>query len=544
MKNVLIVGSGISGMISAVRCAEYGIRSTIVSPLSSERSQSVMAAGGINAVTAWREDGDSVDSHIEDTLKGGAWLGGKTAVTGLCEHAEEVIHHLERIGTVFSVGEDGRPLTRAFGGQSHRRTYYCGSSTGKQIVSALVMQARFHEAAGLIERRQGVFFHSALIENGTCHGALLFGERPGMLVPVYADAVIMAVGGQNALFGKTTGSTLCDGYAAGKLFMQGAVLKNLEFVQYHPTTLETAHKRMLVSEAARGEGGRLFYLDGGERVYFLENKYGPNGNLMTRDVISREIDACGHEVFLDVSFLGKQVINSRLPEVRDICRKYRGIDISREPIPVAPSVHFFMGGLAVHLNHETNIRDLYAVGECASMYHGANRLGGNSLLSAVYGGVTAADDIAGRPEGKKRPDFGASIEREQKRLDAMLDTRSTYPVTRMRDMLAEAMRTQLGIVRNEERLASGIESIERELAMATRIKYDPTASVYDNYSIWALLVIARAALTCALNRRESRGAHYRSDFPDSSDDFAAPTLISYDEGSYHVQLDWEGSYEN
>ena len=326
--------------------------------------------------------------------------------------------------------------------------------------------------------------------------------------------------------------------------MQGAVLKNLEFVQYHPTTLETAHKRMLVSEAARGEGGRLFYLDGGERVYFLEDKYGPNGNLMTRDVISREIDACGREVFLDVSFLGKQVINSRLPEVRDICRKYRGIDISREPIPVAPSVHFFMGGLAVHLNHETNIRDLYAVGECASMYHGANRLGGNSLLSAVYGGVTAADDIAGRPGGKKRPDFGASIEREQKRLDAMLDTRSTYPVTRMRDILAEAMRTQLGIVRNEERLAGGIESIERELAMATRIKYDPTASVYDNYSIWALLVIARAALTCALNRRESRGAHYRGDFPDSSDDFAAPTLISYDEGSYHVQLDWEGSYEN
>lgn len=257
MKHVLIIGSGISGMACAVRCAEQGVHVALASPFPSERSQSVMAAGGINAVLPDNDAGDSVASHVGDTLKGGCGLGGERAVTGLCEAGGEILRYLQSIGTVFSVDAKGRPLCRAFGGQSHKRTYYCGASTGKQIVSALVMEARRYEAMGLIERRLWCCFHSALIEDGVCHGALLFDEARGGLEAVLADAVVIATGGQNALFGKTTGSTQCDGYAAGKLFMQGAELKNLEFIQYHPTTLETAQKRMLVSEAARGEGGRL-----------------------------------------------------------------------------------------------------------------------------------------------------------------------------------------------------------------------------------------------------------------------------------------------
>lgn len=544
MKDVLIIGSGISGMACAIQCAELGLHAVLVSPLPSERSQSVMAAGGINAVTAEHEDGDSVACHIEDTLRGGAWLCGRNAVTGLCEHAEGVIRQLEHIGTVFSVDENGRPLMRSFGGQTHRRTHYCGSSTGKQIVSALVMQARSHEATGRIDRMLGMHFHSALIMDNACYGALLYNERGKELVPLYADAVVMAVGGQNALFGKTTGSSLCDGYAVGRLFMQGAVLKNLEFVQYHPTTLETAQKRMLISEAVRGEGGRLFYLDGGERIYFMEDKYGACGNLMTRDVVSREIEACGHEVFLDASFLGQALIDARLPEVRDLCWKYRGIDIAKEPIPVAPSVHFFMGGLAVHLNHETSISNLYAVGECASLYHGANRLGGNSLLSALYSGAVAADDIANNQQAVRRQRFDALLADEQRRLAASFDTKSTYPVMYMRETLAETMREHLGIVRNEARLARGIESIEYDLSIAERIRYDASVSGYTNYSLKPILVAARAALTCALKRRESRGAHYRSDFPETSDEYRAATLISYDNGSYHVRLDREESYES
>ncbi len=417
MKQVLIIGSGIAGMTCALRCALHGNHVTLVSPFPSERSQSVMAAGGINAVLNFDETGDSVASHIEDTLKGGLGLGGEQAVEGLCGHSGEILSWLESIGTVFSVDDNGRPLRRAFGGQTHRRTYYCATSTGKQIVSALVMEVRRLEAKGLIRRRLWCCFHSALIRDGVCHGAMLFDEARGGLETVYADAVVIATGGQNALFGKTTGSTQCDGYAAGKLFMQGAELKNLEFIQYHPTTIETPQKRMLISEAARGEGGRLFYRRDCRNVYFMEEKYGPGGNLMTRDVVSREIDALEDTAYLDISFLDRTVIDERLQEVRNVCARYGGIDVTKEPIPVRPSVHFFMGGLAVGLNHETNIRNLFAIGECASIYHGANRIGGNSLLAAIYGGNVAADEIADRNDGTSHPDFSSDLEYERGKLD-------------------------------------------------------------------------------------------------------------------------------
>ena len=544
MKKVLIIGSGIAGMSCAVRCAGHGLHVVLISPYPSERAQSVMAAGGINAVTDDHEEGDSIESHIEDTLKGGAMLGGRNAVRGLCEQAGDIIRYLESIGTVFTVDESGRPRTRAFGGQSHKRTYFCGSSTGKQIISALVMESRRYETRGLITRKFGVDFYSGLIRDGVCYGALLFNERTKTLETVYADAVILATGGQNALFGKTTGSVLCDGYAAGKLFMQGAVLKNLEFIQYHPTTLETAQKRILISEAVRGEGGRLFYPENGNRVYFMEDKYGPKGNLMTRDVVSQEIYDTKREVFLDISFLDKELIDSRLPEVRDLCRKYRSIDIAREPIPVYPSVHFFMGGLAVHMNHQTNIKGLYAVGECASMYHGANRLGGNSLLAAVYSGNVAADDIAGSECKKGAADFEDYIAHERKELEILYETKSVFPVMYMRDMLAETMKNNLGIVRLEKNLKEGIEDADEFIKTSTHLHYDASVSAYANYSLIGIMTLARAVLTCAEYRKESRGAHYRSDHPERNGDFSYATLITYDDGAFNAYLDKEKAYEN
>ncbi|MCR4923785.1 MAG: FAD-binding protein [Lachnospiraceae bacterium] len=547
MKEALVIGGGISGLCCAVKLAEAGVRVKIIAPYPSERSQSVMAAGGINGVLCRHDQGDSVDCHIEDTIKGGSYIAGREAVSGLCRHAEEIIEYLKKIGTVFTVDSEGAPLKRAFGGQSYKRTCFCGASSGKQIVSALVMEVRRFEVLGLIERQLWTFFHSALIRDGKCYGALIYNEKVGKIEAKYADAVVMATGGQNALFGKTTGSTQCDGYAAGQLFLQGVKLKNLEFIQYHPTTLETGQKRMLISEAVRGEGGRLFYIENSKRIYFMEEKYGPKGNLMTRDLVSREIDKvsrAGKEVFLDISFLGEKEIRRRIFEVSDLCMKYRGIDISKEPIPVAPSVHFFMGGLAVHLNHETNIRNLFAVGECASIYHGANRLGGNSLLAAMYSGMVAAKEIISRDFDEKKVDFSSEEAKENMVLQRMRDTKSQFPVMYIRDMLADTMSQNLGIVRNEESLKKGLTDLDYYLSICDRLSFDSSVSMYTNYSLKAILTLAKATLLCALHRNESRGAHFRSDYPDSNEAFAYATIIANDEGQFNIGMDKEHIYES
>ena len=544
MKKVLIVGSGIAGLSCAISCAEKGMEATLVSPFPSERSQSVLAAGGINAVINSGETSDSIESHIEDTLKGGCFIAGENAVKGLCESASDILRWLVKLGTVFTTDSDGSVCRRAFGGQSHRRTCYCGSATGKQIVTALVMEARRYEGLGLIKRRLWTDFYCTLIRDGVCYGALFYNEATGAPEIITADSVVIATGGQNALFGKTTGSKSCDGYAAGRLFMQGVELKNLEFIQYHPTTMATDQKMMLVSEAARGEGGRLYYEEKGKRVYFMEDKFGENGNLMPRDIVSRCIEETGKQVFLDISFLGKEKILKRLPEVYELCMKYRGIDVSKESIPVSPAVHFFMGGIAVKNNHETNIRNLYAIGECASIYHGANRLGGNSLLAALYGGKVAAASIGSRTFEKRDIDFSVEHKEASEKLRSMRESKSTYPVMYIRDMLAESMQENLGIVRSSEKLDKGLDDVSFYLSVADKIHYDSSELAYFGYSLPGILTLAKATLICAKSRQESRGAHYRSDFPDTKEEWKAATIISYDDGKYRTYLDTEGRYEN
>ena len=546
MKKVLIIGSGIAGLSCAISCAEKDMEVTLVSPFPSERSQSVLAAGGINAVTSSHEAGDCIESHIKDTLIGGCNIAGENAVRGLCESAPEIIAWLEKLGTVFTTESDGSVSKRAFGGQSHKRTCYCGASTGKQIVTALVMEARRYEGLGRIKRRLWMDFYSALIRDGICRGAVFYNEATGQPEAITADSVVIATGGQNALFGKTTGSTQCDGYVAGKLFMQGVELKNLEFIQYHPTTIETGQKRMLISEAVRGEGGRLYYSDeeSGRRVWFMEEKFGERGNLMPRDVVSRCMEETGKDIFLDITFLGRDKIRKKLPEVYDLCKKYRGIDISKQSIPVLPSVHFFMGGIAVKNNHETNVRNLYAIGECASIYHGANRLGGNSLLAAIYGGKVAAASIEKSKSERADIDFSTEVCEAAEKLSFLRGSQSPYPVKYIRDMLAETMREHLGIVRNAEKLKKGIDDVSFYLSVADKIHYDRSELVYFGYSLSGILTLAKATLICALSRDESRGAHFRSDYPAANDDKKAATIITYGNGSYQTYLDTEGKYEN
>ena len=540
MSKILIIGSGISGLTCAIEAASQGNNVILVSPFPSERSQSVLAAGGINAVLNAAE-GDSIEQHIRDTLKGGCDIAGEKAVRGLCSSAPGIVKWLESLGTVFSRDKDGSISKRAFGGQSYPRTHYAGTATGKQIVTALVMEARRLEGMGLIERRYWTDFYAGLIKDGVCYGAMLYSEATRTIEAVTADAVVIATGGQNALFGKTTGSTQCDGYVAGKLFTQGADLKNLEFIQYHPTSVITDQKKMLVSEAARGEGGRLFYEDGGKRVYFMEDLYGPKGNLMPRDIVSKCIYETGRQVYLDVSFLGKKKITERIPEVYDLCLKYKNIDISKEPVPVVPSVHFFMGGLAVDLRHRTNIKNLYAVGECASIYHGANRLGGNSLLAAVYSGKTAASYISGKTVDS--PDWSSEVKTENEKLAERRKSESKFPVMYVRGLLADTVNSSLGIVREKSRLEAGISGVDYYLGIADKINYDRSELEYFGYSLSGILNLAKATLIAAESRRESRGAHIRSDYPDRSDELKAATIISYDDGRFSTRLTGEDDYE-
>ena len=536
MKRILIIGGGLSALSCSISLAEKGIASTIVSPYPSERSQSVMAAGGINA--ALGKD-DSPETHAEDTLKSGCDIAGEEGGLELCSAAPKIIRCLERLGVVFSREANGEVALRAFGGQSCNRTAYAGASTGKQIMSALIRETRKYEASEIVKRLPGRQFYSALIRDGVCFGALLYNEKTCEIETVYADAVVVATGGQNLLFGKTTGSALCDGYVAAKLYEQGARLKNLEFIQYHPTTVETPQKRMLISEAARGEGGRLYYIDNGRRVYFMEERYGKRGNLMPRDIVSKCIYDAPSQVYLDVAFLGEKVIRSRLQEVADVCRKYAGIDITKESIPVYPSVHFFMGGLAVDRCHKTSIDRLYAVGECASRYHGANRLGGNSLLAAIYGGGVAARAIDELPTTDTLPDFDKYIAEQKVTVSKMLDSNSRFSAVYVRNEIAKLMNDCLGITRTEEKLEEGIHSIDYYLSISDKLMFDSDISPYVGYTIKPMLLLARAILTSALERKETRGAHIRNDYPERSAEYELCTVCTYQNGKHHVSFEKE-----
>ena len=536
----LIIGSGISGLAAAIAAADMGDDVVLVSPYPSERAQSVMAAGGINAAINTAGEDDSCARHAMDTIKGGCYLENEDDVRRFCENAPENIRWLEQMGVVFNRNEDGAISLRAFGGQSRKRTAYSGASTGKQIVTALVQKCREYEIDGRIQRKLGLYFYSGLIRDGVCYGALFCKQYTGELQAFYADAVIMATGGLNKLFGKTTGSELCDGYATGRLFSQGVKLRNLEFIQYHPTTIETDYKRMLITEGARGEGGRLYYLDGEKRVYFMEEKYGPNGNLMSRDIVSRCIYDCPSQVYLDISFLGEKLIHERLEEVYQLCKDYIRLDVTKEPIPVAPSIHFFMGGIQVDRNHRTNILRLYAVGECASKYHGANRLGGNSLMAAVYSGRVAAEAIH-REEaaGVREEDFASYIEQEKAAIKRIKESRSLFPSIYIMRNMADVMNYNLGITRTRKGLLEGVEALDFYLNSVKSIKFDPTVSLYENYRIYYMLLLAKVIMRSAMEREETRGAHIREDFPETKESFRKCSVAELVDGQIQIYFEAE-----
>lgn len=495
MNEIIVVGAGMAGMTAAIRASDNA-HIDLISPDYSERSQSVMAMGGINAALDTKGQEDSTEQHFADTMHGGCEINDVEAVSRLTGDAPKIVDWLSEIGTSFTRDENGNIDLRYFGGQKKQRTAYAGARTGKQIVTALINQCRKREVEGSITRHVGWRFVALIFtDKRECAGVVCVNEDTDEIKSFIGDAVIIATGGFNALFGKTVGSTQNDGYVTAKLLTQGVQLANLEMIQYHPTTVMTPNKRMLITEAARGEGGKLYVLRDDEKWYFMKEWYPELAELMPRDIVSRSIymasDGGEKEVYLDITHLDEDTIKVKLDEVYDVCTRYLNLNPIEEPIPVFPGIHYFMGGIRTDANHKTNIKGLYAAGECSCQYHGANRLGGNSLLGAIHGGWIAAENaILEKPTGK--------IVREEVSLPTQNDGR-----------LAKIMNSSMSIFRDEEKLSFGLNELN---------EMDETPAI----------ILAKACIMSALERKESRGAHQRTDYPQSSSEFKKSSNVIYD----------------
>ena len=522
-KCVNIVGAGLSGLSAAITLAERGVCCNLISAQPSERAQSVLAEGGINAALDTMGESDTTKEHFADTMKGGCYLESESAVKNLTENAPFVVQKLFKLGTPFQ-HDGGRLILRNFGGQKKKRTAYAKSSTGKMIMTALIDEARRYEAQGLITR----YPHHELISMKTTSGRLdsvtVRDTFTGELLS-FSGCTILCTGGLNGFFeGVTTGTTQNTGSAAAIAFDSGAEFANLEFIQYHPTTVSISNKRMLVSEAARGEGGRLYIMKNGSPWYFMEGKY-ELGNLMPRDVVSREMffvkndPDCEGEVMLDMTSLDESVWRGKLSDLRAELISYLHIDPKNEPIAVSPGIHFFMGGIRVNDRHETNIGGLLAAGEAACKYHGANRLGGNSMLGAVFGGRVAAETAAEYAGGVTvtKPGGSADISLSPKLRAALRDT----------------LLSGMGIVRDGASIEKMIGELEK--------MYSSDISRADKMRVNLALAMAMSAKA----REESRGAHYRSDFPETRDEFKMLTAVRCENGVRRLTFEpadsWEGS---
>ncbi|MHC1722783.1 MAG: FAD-dependent oxidoreductase [Aminipila sp.] len=550
MAEIIIIGNGLAGLSAAITAAELGAKVTLVSQNPPERSQSVMAAGGINASLNTKGEDDSKQQHYADTLKSGCGLADSEAVLDMVNAAPDIIKQLSRIGVIFSRDNNGNINLRYFGGQKKMRTVFSNSGIGKQLMCGLAQETRKLSVKGNITLKENYKFLSIIIDEGICLGGVFADNITGKLTAITGDAVILATGGMNGIFGDTTGSLLSDGSATAAVFRQGAKLGNCEMIQYHPTTVKTNSKCMLISEAARGEGGRLFTYKENEKWYFMEEWFPSDGNLAPRDIVSKSIyRVCNdlnlgifgkNQVYLDISFLPKEKILTELKEIYDLCKTYLKIDPSKEYIPVYPGIHYFMGGIYVDKEHQSSIEGLYAAGECACQYHGANRLGGNSTLGAIYGGMVAGKSaISYVSLAEKNTNVVVSAEKIKRRLicaESEIIKKETeiakyktgeIPPTEILKELRTIMNNSMGIERNEVQLINGLRKLN---VLATRAK-DMGAgelTVTEPVVVENMLYIAKALLLSAIERKESRGAHIRKDYPKKDDSqYKKTTVASY-----------------
>lgn len=524
---IIIIGCGLAGLSAAVSAAENHDQVTLVAPYGPERAQSVLAAGGINAAMNTAGEDDDPLQHAADTIEEGRNLTDEEAVRQMTAAAPSLIRKLADLGVAFSRDKDGSPAMRYFGGQKKKRTVYAKAGIGKQLVSGLSGVFLRECAEGKICFLENRKFLQYLETDGRYAGIIVENILSGELEYLTSDALIIASGGPGGLFGRTTGSALNDGSAAASLYVSGMQMANLEMIQYHPTTIETNAKRMLISEAARGEGGRLFTVADGKRWYFMEDWYGPRGNLMPRDVVSQSIyKVCVQmkkgidgekKVGLDLTHLKKEVLENRLKEVLDTSRHYLNIDPEKDYIPVYPGIHYFMGGIYTDRKHRTSVPGIYAAGECACIYHGANRLGGNSTLGAIYGGITAVKSADADWTGQERSTNEEKAQEIIRKLNAKCQEVSgkqkELPAWIIQDIQI-AMNLHLGILRSPEEMKEGIrvlrEISSREVLFRKRHISDALAALN-------LQQLGIAFFESALYRKESRGAHMRMDYPERDD---------------------------
>jgi succinate dehydrogenase / fumarate reductase flavoprotein subunit len=557
---IIVVGGGLAGLSAVIKIAEAGGTVDLFSIVPVKRSHSVCAQGGINAAKNLKGEGDTTDKHFDDTIYGGDFLANQTPVKAMCEAAPAIIDLLDRMGVPFNRTPEGLLDFRRFGGTLYNRTAFAGATTGQQLLYALDEQVRRYEAEGKVKKFEGWEFLSAVIDSkGVARGITALDLRTMELRSFPADAIILATGGSGAIFGKSTNSVVCTGSAQSAVFQQGVYYANGEFIQVHPTCIPGEDKLRLMSESARGEGGRVWVprkaadprpgkqIPESERWYFLEEWYPKYGNLVPRDVATRAIHKVVYElglgiegqpmVYLDLTHIDRETLNRKLEGILEIYEKFVGDDPRVTPMKIFPGMHYTMGGLWVDFEQMTNIPGIFAAGECEYQYHGANRLGANSLVSCIFGGfrsgpnalryaksLTAADGDGGH---------AAEVARQAEINAKLLNNQGTENPFKMWRELGQTMTEHATVIRFNKGLKQAdekiVELIDRykNINLSDRSQWANTSFAFTR-QLKNMLELSRAIVQGALLRDESRGAHYKPDFPDRNDErFLKTTKASF-----------------
>ncbi|KHF40998.1 succinate dehydrogenase flavoprotein subunit [Halalkalibacter okhensis] len=560
---IIVVGGGLAGLMATIKAAEKGVPVDLFSLVPVKRSHSVCAQGGINGAVNTKGEGDSPWEHFDDTVYGGDFLANQPPVKAMTEAAPGIIHLMDRMGVMFNRTPEGLLDFRRFGGTQHHRTAFAGATTGQQLLYALDEQVRRHEVSGLVTKYEGWEFLSAIVDDeGTCRGITAQDLKSSEIRSFQGDAVIMATGGPGIIFGKSTNSVINTGYAAAKLYQQGVHYANGEFIQIHPTAIPGDDKLRLMSESARGEGGRVWTYKDGKPWYFLEEKYPAYGNLVPRDIATREIfDVCVEQklgingenmVYLDLSHKDPKELDIKLGGIIEIYEKFMGDDPRKVPMKIFPAVHYSMGGMWIDYDQMTNIPGLFAAGECDYSQHGGNRLGANSLLSAIYGGMVAGPKAVEYMNGlDKTADampsslFEGEVKKEQQAFDDIMKMDGKENAYILHKELGEWMTDNVTVVRYNEKLLKTDEKIQELMERYKNININDTAKWSNQGASFTrqldgMLSLARVITLGAYNRNESRGAHYKPEFPERNDEeFLKTTKATFNPAKNGPDFSWE-----